>query len=54
MRDITAKELLVIHIDIGKPTIGWDFGKQLLEIFANHDKRLAPQALSIWVKKKRT
>lgn len=52
MRDITAKELLVIHIEIGRPTIAWDFGKQLLEIFANHDKRLAPQTLSIWGKKK--
>jgi hypothetical protein len=48
MRDITAKELLVIHIEIGRPTIDWDFGKQLLEIFTNHDKHLAPQTLSIW------
>ncbi|MBB5721458.1 hypothetical protein FHS72_001070 [Loktanella ponticola] len=48
MRDITAKELLIINIEIGRPTIEWDFGKQLLELFANHDKRLAPQTLSIW------
>jgi len=48
MRDLTAKELLVINIEIGRSTIEWEFGKQLLELFANHDKRLAPQTLSIW------
>lgn len=48
MRDLTAKELLVINFEIGRSTIEWDFGKQLLELFANHDKRLAPQTLSIW------
>jgi hypothetical protein len=48
MRDITEKELLVIHVEIGRPTIDWAFGKQLLELFADHDNRLAPQTLSIW------
>ncbi|MGO4852559.1 hypothetical protein [Phaeovulum sp. W22_SRMD_FR3] len=48
MRDLTAKELLVIHIEIGRPTIDWAFGRQLLELFADHDERLAPQTLSIW------
>jgi hypothetical protein len=48
MRDITAKELLIIQIEIGRPTTDWAFGKQLLELFASHDKRLAPQTLSIW------
>ena len=48
MRDMTAKELLVMDIEIGRPTIDRDFGKQLLELFASHDKRLVPQTLSIW------
>lgn len=48
MRDITAKELLVIQIEIGKPTIDWTFGKQLLELFSNFDSRLAPQTISVW------
>ncbi len=48
MRDITSKELLVIHIEIGTPTIDWAFGKQLLELFANYDSRLVPQSLSVW------
>ena len=48
MRDLTAKELLVIHIEIGRPTIDWEFGKSLLELFRDHDRRLAPQTLSIW------
>lgn len=48
MRDITAKELVVMQVEIGRSTTDWDFGKQLLELFANHDKRLVPQSLSIW------
>jgi hypothetical protein len=48
MKDLTAKELLVIHIEIGRPTIDWAFGKELLELFSNFDKRLAPQTLSVW------
>ena len=48
MQDLTAKELLVIHIEIGRPTIDWAFGRQLLELFSNFDKRLAPQTLSVW------
>lgn len=48
MRDIIAKELLVFHVEIGKPTVDWQFGKQLLELFAEHDKRLVPQLLSVW------
>lgn len=51
MRDITAKELVVIQVEIGRSTIDWDFGKQLLELFSNHDKRLVPQSLSIWSNK---
>ncbi len=48
MRDLNAKELLVIHIEIGRSTIDWTFGKQLLELFSNFDNRLAPQTLSVW------
>ena len=51
MRDITAKELVVMQVEIGRSTIDWDFGKQLLELFSNHDKRLVPQSLSIWSNK---
>lgn len=48
MQDIIENELLVIHIEIGKPTIDWAFGKQLLQLFADHDSRLVPQSLSVW------
>ncbi|MEM8796059.1 MAG: hypothetical protein AAGE61_10870 [Pseudomonadota bacterium] len=41
----------MIHVEIGRSTIDWDFGKQLLELFCNHDKRLVPQSLSIWSEK---
>ncbi|MFX0542679.1 hypothetical protein ACEWPM_013215 [Roseovarius sp. S4756] len=51
MRDLTAKELLVIHIEIGRPTIDWAFGKQLLDLFFNFDHRLAPKTLSVWGEK---
>jgi|GEM_PF-6680468 len=48
MRDITARELIVFHIVFGKSTIDWQFGKQLLRVFAGHDQRLAPQILTVW------
>ena len=48
MADIIAKELLVIHIEISRKTTVWDFGRDLLEVFLDHDPRLKPEALYVW------
>jgi hypothetical protein len=48
MADITAKELLVLHIGISRKTTDWDFGRDLLEVFLDHDPRLKPEALYVW------
>lgn len=51
MSDLMTKELLTLHVNIGCPTVGWDFGRALLGIFTDLDPRLAPQTLHIWSRK---
>ncbi|MEM8776132.1 MAG: hypothetical protein AAGF53_13925 [Pseudomonadota bacterium] len=48
MADIMAKELLTLQIEVSRETIEWDFGKELLSVFLEHDPRLNPQTLHVW------
>lgn len=48
MADVTAKELLVLHIEMSRKTTDWDFGKELLQVFLDHDPRLNPETLHVW------